>query len=142
MWAVLHERGDGEDKPLSQRCPLQELTGNISLPHLAPGASLVSVSEFFFPSTTWRTLTLRPDLTPPGFSTWWLPPVCSQSASPLWYLERFIGLGFFVSAFLSRLSNSSLWPMVGADCFQKTWMCQMQISLCFCSSVQYPCLLE
>lgn len=27
VWAVLHQRGDGQGDPLSQHCPLQELTG-------------------------------------------------------------------------------------------------------------------
>lgn len=74
VWAVLHKRGDGEDKPLSQCSPLQELAGNHrpSLP----------VSEIPSPSTTWTVLILLSDLTPSGCSTCWLPPLCSQSICP------------------------------------------------------------
>lgn len=55
--------------------------------------------------------------------------VLSEHVSTL-VLKTFDWVGFLASASPSRLNNSSLWPMVGADRFHKTWMCQMQTSLC------------
>lgn len=145
VWAVLHERGDGKDEPLSQCCPLPELTGNRwpSLPSAQGGCgeySLVSVSVRCCLLPFHGKLLL--------LSQSWLHQVapygscfpCALRASVSTLVQSILfGLGFFVTASPSRPNDSLVftWPLVGSGPFSPG------CSRCRCFSMfLFPCALS
>lgn len=141
VWAVLHQRGDGEDKPLSQCCPLQEFTGNHGPGPSVPGTGGLSsllfwVSLSFHHMETW----LHQAAACSGCLSGALRASVSMVA-----LNTFCQARFFVPAsptILSDLSSCSPGPWLGWPLSQGLGVPDTEISLTFCYPVRCPSLLD